>query len=141
MNDKERHAIGVKSSVDNIIGASTFLKQKRKQNTIQKEKFNNIIRLLEEIDVRGTILENDIQIDLSKYDDKFYRIIDTLLEIHFGKEICELIFFYVYDRITTDGSIRELIDPYSGQSIILSSPDDLWELIQIIQEKSGKSKK
>jgi hypothetical protein len=125
MNDKERHAIGVKSSVDNIIGASTFLKQKRKQNTIQKEKFNNIIRLLEEIDVRGTILENDIQIDLSKYDDKFYRIIDTLLEIHFGKEICELIFFYVYDRITTDGSIRELIDPYSGQSIILSSPDDL----------------
>ena len=52
----------------------------------------------------------DMGLDFSKYDEQFYRAIDGLIELHFGKEAAELIFFYLYDRIGEDGEMVELLD-------------------------------
>jgi len=139
--EEDKHAEGIKKSIDDIIGSNTFLKRKKKSDDdIQKEKFEKIITMMEEVEVRGVILEQDLKIDFTSYDDKFYAIIENLFELHFGKDACELIYFYLYDRINPDGSENELVDD-EGNYVSMSNPNDLWYVLKMTQEKSGKSKK
>jgi hypothetical protein len=139
--DNEQHADGIKKSIDDIIGVDTFLKRKKKsEDSAYRERFIKIIQTLEEIEVRGMILGNDLQLDFTSYDDKFYSVIDNLFFLHFGKEACELIFFYIYERLNPDGTADEVMD-MDGNVIPLTSPEDLWELVKLTQEKIGKAKK
>jgi len=139
--DNEQHADGIKKSIDEIIGVDTFLKRKKKtENDQHRERFVKIIQTLEEIEVRGMILGNDLTLDFSSYDEKFYFVIDALFSIAFSKEACELIFFYIYERLNPDGTANPVED-VEGNDIPLSSPEDLWELVKLTQEKVGKAKK
>ena len=139
--DNEQHADGIKKSIDEIIGVDTFLKRKKKtEDSDKRERFIKIIQTLEEIEVRGMILGNDLALDFSSYDEKFYSVIDNLFYLHFGKEACELIFFYIYERLNPDGTANEVED-LEGNAIPLTSPEDLWELVKLTQEKIGKAKK
>jgi len=141
MDGNEQHADGIKKSIDEIIGVDTFLKRKKKTEDDQtRERFIKIIQSLEEIEVRGMILGNDLQLDFTSYDEKFYFVIDALFSIAFSKEACELIFFYIYERLNPDGTSNDVED-LEGNVIPLSSPEDLWELVKLTQEKVGKAKK
>lgn len=134
----DQHTEGIKKSIDDIIGSDTTLKQKRKtEDIINKERFEKIIHLLEELEVRSLISKNELGVDYDLYDNKFYDVIELLLELHFGKEACELIFFYLYDRIGPNGGINILIDSNKNQ-IILNNPNDLWELLKIVNVKKAK---
>ena len=134
-NKGERHAQGVKQTLETMIGADLSLKRKKKsEHDLSKELFEKIIIALEKANVRTTLMMSEFQADLSKYDEVFYEIIDNLLLMNFGKEACEVIFYYVYERINPDGSFNELRD-LSGQSIVLQNPNDLWELVQHIRNK------
>ena len=86
------------------------------------------------------ILGNDLKLDFTSYDDKFYSVIDNLFSLHFGKEACELIFFYLYERLNPDGTANDVADE-DGNIIPLESPSDLWELVKLTQEKGGRQKK
>ena len=141
--DNEKHADGIKKSIDGIIGVDTFLKRKKKnEDDAQRERFEKIIQTLEEVEVRGMILGNELNLDLTAYDEKFYFVIDSLFSLHFNKEACELIFFYLYERMGPDGAMNEIMDE-EGNVVELSSPTDLWYLLKATQEqeKSGKAKK
>ena len=160
------HANSVRQSVGDIIGSNTFLKLKRKtEDDLQREQFESIILLLEEIEVRSIILSNDLKIDLASYDEKFYMLIEKLLSIHFGDEANEgePIFPYsdiedeyqdepqnpkwdndyplikIYNGINPDGSVNELRDE-KDNVVLLTSPSDLWDVVKLIQSK-GKRKK
>lgn len=135
-----KHAEGVKKSIEDIIGSDTFLKAKRKtEDDIQREIFEHVIRLLDEIEVRSNILGTDIKVDFTEYDEKFYLVIDNLLNLHFGKEAHEIIFFYLYDRINPDGSTNELRDE-NDNVVSLTSLTDLWNIIKRIQSKVKRRK-
>ena len=139
--ENQEHANGIKSSIEDILGAGASLRRKKKsEDDNQREKFEKIIRTLEEIEVRGIILGSDLQLDFRSYDEKFYIIIDYLLELHFGKEGYELISFYLYERINPDGSVNELMDE-NDNIVPLNTPADLWELLKINQNKLGRQRK
>lgn len=139
--ENNEHAEGIKQSVDDIIGANTSLRRKKKtEDDNQRERFEKIIRTLEEIEVRGMIIANDLKVDFTTYDEKFYDVVDTLLLMHFGKEASEIIFFYLYERVNPDGTINQLVDT-NNNYVTLNSPTDLWELVKVIQSQVGKPKK
>jgi hypothetical protein len=134
----DEHAQGIKQSIEDIIGNDTVLKRKRKtEEDINRESFEKIILLLDEVQVRGALLHTDLGLDYSNYDEKFYEIIDRMFTISFGKEAAEIIFFYVYERINPDGSINELLDQ-NNDVISLNTPTDLWYLISNIKNKTKK---
>lgn len=131
---------GVKKSIDLILGSDTTLTRRKKtQEDHSREIFNSAIIALEQANARSVILEADFGFNFAKYDDLFYEAIDNLIVLYFGKEVSELIFFYLYERMNPDGSINALVDP-NGQEIILQNPDDLWSLIKVLQEKVKKKK-
>lgn len=134
MNNKgEQHAQGVKESLETMIGSDLSLKRKKKtENDINKELFEKVILSLERANVRTKILGEDMNLNLTDYDETFYDSIDNLMLIAFGKEATEIIFFYIYDRINEDGSINELRDS-ENKAVILNNPHDLWELVMFVK--------
>jgi hypothetical protein len=138
MNDERTQ--GIKKSVEDIIGSGTVLKRKKKtEDDLNRESFEKIILLMEEIQTRGVLLQADLGLDYSNYDEKFYEIIDRLFQMHFGREAAEVIFFYAYERINPDGSVNELVDE-NDQTVALTNPTDLWYLVNHIKNKTKKIK-
>jgi hypothetical protein len=136
----DEHNDKVKSTIETLIGASTTLKRRRKtEEDFNKEKFEVIIRTLEEVEVRSTLLEEDFNLGLQKYDDKFYIIIDNLLELYLGKEAMELVDFYLFGRINDDGTANEILDS-QGNAVPLNNPSDLWDVIQFMKINLPKKK-
>lgn len=131
----------ISQQVSTIIGSPTSLTRKRSsEEDKQKEKFEKIIRTLEAINARTILLNIDMGINLNKYDEQFYDVIDNLISMQFNKEAAELIFFYVYDRLNPDGSINELVDEH-GNTVVLQTAADLWMVIQSITKFSNSTKK
>jgi hypothetical protein len=140
-NKGERHAQGVKQTLETMIGTDLSLKRKKKsEHDLNKEQFEKIIIALEKVNVRTAIVGSEFDLDLSKYDESFYEIIDNLIMMQFGKQAAEVIFFYVYERMNPDGSINELRD-LNDMVIILNNPTDLWELINVIKNAPSKTAK
>ena len=141
MEKGEQHAQGVKQTLETMIGTDLSLKRKKKsEHDLNRELFEKIIIALERANIRTALVGTEFDIDLSKYDETFYEVIDNLMIMHFGKQASEVIFFYVYERMNPDGTINELRD-LNDIPIILNSPTDLWDLINVIKNASSKTTK
>lgn len=140
-NKGEKHAQGVKTTLETMIGTDLSLKRKKKsEHDFNRELFEKIIIALEKTNVRAAIIGAEFDLDLSKYDESFYEIIDNLMVMQFGKQAAEVIFFYVYERLNPDGSINELRDA-NDNPVILSTPTDLWDLVNLIKNAPSKTTK
>ena len=137
----EEHTQGIKQSIEDIIGTDTTLRRKRKtEEDLNRESFEKIMLMMDEIQVRSALLHSELGLDYSNYDEKFYEIIDRMFSLHFGKEAAEIIFFYVYERINPDGTVNELADQ-DNNVVALNNPTDLWMLVNHIKNKTNKTKK
>jgi hypothetical protein len=131
---------GIKQSLENILNADFKIKRKKRTELdIQRDLFFKIVLSLEKLNMRSNVLNIDLDIDLTKYDEVFYNTIDDLLLLHFGKTIAEIVFFYVYDRIDQEGNITYLNDS-NGNPVILDNVNDLWNLIKNIKEVTKNQK-
>jgi hypothetical protein len=141
MEKGEQHAQGVKQTLETMIGTDLSLKRKKKSEyDLNKELFEKIIIALERTNIRTALVGTEFDVDLSKYDETFYEVIDNLMLMQFGKQAAEVIFFYVYERMNPDGTINELRD-VNDNPIILNSPSELWDLINVIKNASSKTTK
>jgi len=141
MEKGEQHAQGVKQTLETMIGTDLSLKRKKKsEHDLNRELFEKIIIALERANIRTALVGTEFDIDLSKYDETFYEVIDNLMLMQFGKQAAEVIFFYVYERMNPDGSINELRDT-NDTPIVLNNPTDLWDLINVIKNASSKTTK
>ena len=102
MGNNEEHVNGIKKSIDDILGTDTSLKRKKKsEDDTNRERFEKIIQTLEEIEVRSIILGNDLNLDFTSYDEKFYKVIDSLIEMRNNRIIVShrsLVFIESYAR-------------------------------------------
>jgi hypothetical protein len=141
MSEMQNPIDGAKESVEYIIGANTKLKRKRKtEKDAQKEQFVNIMTLLEAANTRSVLMTSELDLNFTKYDEKFYAVIDSLIFFHFGPDVSELIFFYLYERTNIDGTTNDLLDE-ERNIVPLENVNDLWELIKEVQFKISKMKK
>lgn len=134
-NDDEKKVKGIQTSINTIIGADTSLRRKRKTaEDLQKEQFVNIIHDIENISARSH-LTKELNLDLSKYDEGFYEVIDDMFALMFGEKLTAVILWYLYERMADDGSITDLIDE-NDKPIPLKDANELWIYI-----KSGMQSK
>jgi len=127
-DEKEKHASSINVSIGELLNSETVLKRKKKtEEDRRKEMFENIVTALEKTNIRSELTVLDLNLDFSKYDEPFYAIIDGLLELNFGKNAVELIYFYIFDRVDEDGN-----------EYLLQTPSDLWELMQILNVTKKK---
>ena len=120
----------LKQSLDQLLQADTSIKRKNKKSYDQKrDLFINIINQFEAAITKSYLLEKDHKIDMSKYEENFYQIIDSLILLSFGKDIYKLLSFYFYERFNPDGSENGLIIEETDEEIFVKDATELWDLI------------
>lgn len=125
----------IQDAVDQLLNVKSIAKRKKKSdNDKKREMFCLIIQSIEEINVRQNLLYADMRIDFSTYDEKFFIVIDSLIEMNFGKQCSDLIGFYLYDRFAADGSMNPILTE-DGRELYLKDPYDLWDLMKLVNKK------
>ena len=132
----------LKQSLDQLLQADTSIKRKNKKIYDQKkELFINLINQFEKAITRSYLMEKDFKVDLSKYEESFYQVIDSLILLAFGKQIYEILSFYFYDRYNPDGSKNTLVIEQTGEEIQINNVDDLFQVINNINPNLFNAKR
>jgi len=128
----------IKKAVDQLLKVNSTVKRKKKAYLDkQKDLFTSIIMALQATQVRTSLVNSELKVDFSTYDEMYLQIIDSLILLHFGKEGFEVINFYLYDKFNPDGSLNELYD--DEENIVPSTtPEDIWNIL--IKLKSDNEK-
>jgi hypothetical protein len=125
----------IQEAVNSALNIQSFIKRKAQRGPEKKkETFVRVINMLEEAIVRSNLLYNELEMDMAKYDEKFYSIIDYLIFSTYGPDCYDLISFYLWERMDEDGQPLTLVDTF-GNEISMNSPYDLWDLIIKINPK------
>jgi hypothetical protein len=120
----------LKQSLDQLLQADTSIKRKNKKIYDQKkELFINLINQFEKAITRSYLMEKDFKVDLSKYEESFYQVIDSLILLAFGKQIYEILSFYFYDRYNPDGTQNSIIIQETDEEVELDNVEDLWNIV------------
>ena len=120
----------LKQSLDQLLQADTSIKRKNKKAFDQKrDLFIHLINQFEYAISKSYLLEKDFAIDLSKYEENFYQVIDSLILLSFGKEIYELLSFYFYERWNPDGTQNGIIIEETDEDIMIENAEELWAII------------
>ena len=126
----------LKQSLDQLLQADTSIKRKNKKSFDQKrDLFINVVNQFEAAITKSYLLEKDYKIDMSKYEENFYQIIDSLILLSFGKDVYELLSFYFYERYNPDGSENGLIIEETDEEIFVKDAMELWDLIIRVNPK------
>jgi hypothetical protein len=128
-----------KKSIENIIGAKTSLKRRRKTaEDLKKEAFIKLINDIEKTLNRSEVAKQFV--DLSNYDEAFYQIIDNMIIFMFGEDGAKVILWYLYGRYNDDGTFAKLLDD-KDKVIPLENPGDLWKLVEAQIKPKNTDKK
>ena len=127
---EKSHDENVKVAIDKILGQPTNLKRKKKSSEDHKRvlfcKIMDGIILAEE---RSIGLDEAFNLNLEKYNQVFFDIIQDLLSYAFNREQMTLLNFYLYDRYCADGAVLDLVDS-EGNHVPLDTPTELWFVIK-----------
>jgi len=130
----------IKSSqkiIEHVLGSETKVSHRTKTKyDLDKKKFENIILNLEQLETRTNILINDFNLDLSKFEDIYYEVINNLFSLLYPKEVIDIINFYLYGRMTTEGDMVVLKDT-EGNEILIENISQLYNVIQNIMNGKG----
>ena len=102
------------------------------QEQIDKKLFIDILKTMKEIQDRSYFLESEIGIATVGYEDKFYRVIESLFKLHFNKEQLSLIQLYFYELSpdkTWDGMLDLDLKEKGTQTVKFKEPTDVWEVL------------
>lgn len=130
----------IQTVINQLLNVKSLIRRKKKtQETKKRELFMSIINSIESIINRQNLMYADLSLDFSNYDEAFLDTIDALIILHFGKEGAEVIAFYLWDRLSPDGTIEPILDD-QDKPIYLETASDLWNLLLRINPAYGDSK-
>tara|TARA_Y100001972_G_C7428214_1_gene220715 strand:+ start:138 stop:548 length:411 start_codon:yes stop_codon:yes gene_type:complete len=101
---------------------------------IEKKLFIDALRMMVEIQDRTEFMVSELGIDTIGYEDKYYRVIESLFKMHFNEQQLSLIQMYLYELKpdkTWDGKIElDLQQGKDPQILDFKYPKDVWEVIK-----------
>lgn len=106
-----------------------------------KELFMSIVDVLEYKFHSSTALFTEFNIDIFRYEEDYYKIIENLLLLHFGVWKTELILWYVYEGKDENGAPNTIdIELPTGetQSVKFSTSNSLWNFILKLDKQLNK---
>lgn len=134
-NSNSNKIKGNKNIIEQVLKIPVELTHRNKnKQDLNKKKFEELVLVLEQIENRTYLINDEFNLDLSKYDELYYIVINNLLDLLYPVDIVNLIKFYCYGRIDDEGKIRPIIDNENNE-IFLNNPQDLYNLIQTIVYK------
>ena len=103
---------------------------------MDRRAFRKIIIALREIDERRDFMEQEIGLDMTSYEDKFFNIIEDLLKVVFNKSQLALIQMYLYQLFPDkewDGTITITKDN-KDKIVPFKKLEDVWDVITMVSK-------
>ena len=101
------------------------------KKSMDKKLFIEVITTLKQIEDRRDFMAEEIGMDVTTYEDKFFSVIENLMKMHFTKEQLALIQMYLYQLVPDkewDGTIT-IEKNKKGQVLPFKKPEDVWKVI------------
>ena len=128
--NKEQQIKKIKKKFDDIIGVKSQITKKRTtRKDRNKRLFCEMLFTLQYLNSRSLGLKHDYKLDFCNFEDPFYKVIETLLELKFSANQRDVINWWLYDKFTPDGDIYVLTDQIDGEEIPTETPEDIWEIL------------
>lgn len=102
------------------------------KETMEKKLFLEIINQLRKIEDRRDFMQDEIGMDMTTYEDKFFNVIENLMKLHFNKEQLALIQMYLYQLTPDkewDGNITISIGKQEKE-VPFKTPSQVWDVIK-----------
>lgn len=113
---------------------------KRKQldvESMNKKLFVGVLKQLRQIEERRDFMAEEIGMDMTTYEDQFFRVIEDLMKMHFNKEQLALIQMYLYQLVPDkewDGKITVVDNKTKKErEVEFKTPHDVWDVIKTYQ--------
>jgi hypothetical protein len=136
---KEENVKKIKSYIDDILGTKSSLRDKLPTKILKnKELFCEVLHNLQFVNSRSLGMKHDYKIDMLKYDDPFYIAIENLFKLHYTQEQQNIINWWLYEKFLPTGEVLVLSNKETSEVIPSDTPEDIWDLIQIHEEKNSK---
>ena len=100
---------------------------------MNKKLFIQILDDLRKIEDRRDFMVEEIGMDMTVYEDQFFKVIENLMKLHFSKEQLALIQMYLYQLTPDkdwDGTIT--VEQDKKEKVInFKTPEDVWNALKI----------
>ena len=129
----------IRQAINQSIPARYIIRNKEIDfETMRKSAFISILKDLKEIEDRRDFMEQEIGMDVTAYEDKFFRVIENLMKISFNKPQLGMIRTYLYELLPDkewDGKVTISVGKGKEQTLDAKTPEQLWSLICILEGK------
>jgi len=128
----------LKKYLDDILGVNTNFKKKRPSiQDRHKQHVCSLLKSLHFVNLRSIGMKHDYKVDLIDYDDPFFNIIDSLIQIHFNQEQQNIINWWLYDKFLPTGEVLNLVDKDTDEEIPTTTPEDIYYLLKDLEQKKN----
>ncbi len=125
----------IKKTLELILGAPLSLEiENNSEEDKLKNEFLKVMDLYEMVWKRQAEFEEQSGIDLTAYDDPFFRIIEGIIYFSFSPEAVRAILFFIYSRYDLDGKLTPYVDD-EGEEHLMANGDDLWEYMLYLTDQ------
>jgi len=107
------------------------------QSVMNKSLFINIIKNLKEIEDRRDFMQDEIGMDITSYEDKFFVVIEDLFKFSFNKPSIGIIQAFLYETTRPeewDGTVTLEVGKKGTKTYDLKTPEHLWNIVQILSK-------
>lgn len=98
----------------------------------KKQAFMTMIKRMQEIEDRKDFMIDEIGIDVTGYEDKFFQVIESLLKLTFSTNQLEMIQLYLYQLLPDkewDGTIMLKKDK-KEERVPFRTSEEVWNVIK-----------
>jgi len=99
---------------------------------MNKKLFVQIVQQLRKIEDRRDFMAEEIGMDMTTYEDQFFRVIEDLMKMCFNKEQLSLVQMYLYQLVPDkewDGNITISVGKQE-KTVKFKTPSDVWDVIK-----------
>jgi len=104
--------------------------------SMDRKIFIDVIKRLREIEDRRDFMVEEIGLDVTAYEDKFFEVIENLFKLCFNKQQLQLIQLYLYTLAPDKQWDGTITIEYNKKEQIVSfrEPKDVWNVINKFKE-------
>jgi len=133
---KKENVKKIKRYIDEILNTKSSLTAKR---PIKKDKlrelFCTVLNEIQFVNARAVGMKHDFNVDLTEYDEPFFKAIESLMRLHFSERQRNMINWWLYDKFLPSGDVLILNDNETHEEIPTETADDLWDLLENLNLK------
>ena len=116
-------------NLTDLIGKGINIQESKKSTKLKEEQFFfDILTELCQLEAKSQIL-SATGVNIMEYEDGYLKVIDSLLEKHFGETKSQIIMWWVFESINPEGEISTLVDE-NQKHHLLKTPEELYKFLK-----------